>query len=315
MRNVLFLALLFVALVSCMNGKRKSELESDSLYEDSIWKSQYNNTFSATANNISTSAYDSLMRYTAPVESHFQGIYSGCGSIFFYKTGKKKFVVSNRHIFNGRNYFYLDSIQYEYQIDTTIVRCRKYNSNAMLEYIPMDKYSSDLNKGERFYDSGFIDLYKIEITPPSNTEELNYINALIDTSYFDKIPDSIFCFGFDGNLFDGQSPDWINTKPTLLGGIYISYYEWLSEEERVKNQKVNIAANQRFYNNMNDKYFFISSFGVTGMSGSPVFGKFPIIKNGVQGYVIKFIGVLFGLEKDTHHTWVIKAKSVYNYLK
>jgi hypothetical protein len=132
----------------------------------------------------------------------------------------------------------------------------------------------------------------------------------MDSSYFRKIPDSVFLFGYPS---PPGSVSIFYSNQTKLGGVYsqkgflefdsafMSKFPNLPEEDR---KKLNEAA--RFY-------YFIKPVGEGGYSGSPVFGRF--ISKNRKKITYKFIGVIFASEPHSGQSWVIKGDIVYKYLK
>src|SRR5580704_11852952 len=95
---ILFYTLIFA---NCSNNNSSAKEKEDSIYEDSIWKTQYRISPKNIEPAYMPSNYDYLIKYVAPLEERFAGKYTGSGSCFYYKEGAKRFIVSNRHIFTG----------------------------------------------------------------------------------------------------------------------------------------------------------------------------------------------------------------------
>jgi hypothetical protein len=254
-------------------------------------------------NDNENHSFDSLMKYTIPINSRFSGDNSGSASGFIYTRAGKTFLVSAMHAFSGINYLNQGpTLEYDYHIDTNVLWFKSDNSNIVPLSFSISKYSEGLKT--KLTIPPDLDLYKIEITI-ADSLKYNPINNLIDPSFFDKIPDTVIFFGFGGDYLENHhSPsEWVTAVPELALGTAISYNTFLAN---MNSPNRNIGTEM-----MNDEYLFSSKMGKTGMSGSPVFGKFTTDDH---KSVVKFIGVNCWLQLDVRYSWVIKAKYVYNYL-
>lgn len=149
-------------------------------------------TFSSTTNDVKplSEISDSLKKYSYPV-FEITGKTVHTGTAFFYKADNKTFLVSNYHVIKGMSPFHRKIL---YSSDVLYLKCPITNSNEFI-IDTIDISESKVGKTEIFRVIEKLDLFGFEIQPLPNAS-INYINDLIDTTYFNKIPDEACCYGY-----------------------------------------------------------------------------------------------------------------------
>jgi hypothetical protein len=295
MKYNFYLIIIFVigGCYNSINEKIDTDLDSIVVKKDS-------SNANISVNN--SESFDFLKIYTYLLDRKYKGKYMGNGSCFFFRAGNESFVVTAHHVLSPYNVFTNDIGT---DTDTVILILKNKSAEKPLGFIPLIEYYEALHKQMDIH-KGEIDIFKLKLQN-SESLDVNYINNFIDTSYFNRIPDSIFSYGYPAETL---SQSGIDASP--LKGEYISFKDWYNKKEAsnpfLRTRKSSIDS-------FDSRYFFISNIPLgRGVSGSPVFGKFSIDNNKGRGYATKFVGLLFGVEEETKRTWVLKAKYVCDYL-
>lgn len=243
-------------------------------------------------------------KYSFPIVLTYKGNFAGAGTAFYYKQGNTFYLVSCRHLFSGINSF-------NPQNNPNLADNVWFNVDAgSVGSVPLAEFSVDL---KRFIDlHKEPDLYKLKLYNFNGTAAIT-INDMIDSLYYNKVPERVFCYGYDGQLVE-KTPNFdeiYKMPPILLCGTYVTYKDWLLK----KFPNMKFTEGQNYLNQeLSKRFFFISAEGKNGMSGSPVFGEYKVNVNGSPSYVYKLIGVFEGEELDTKFTWVTKVEYLVDYM-
>jgi hypothetical protein len=152
-------------------------------------------------------------------------------------------------------------------------------------------------------------LFKIEIPFIPYDGKFTFMSNLIDTEYFNKIPEEVLCYGYQWEAFFKNQQNHKTVKPYLIKGNYIMYRDYLKKLANIKSMNPNEIEKESNIQ-MGKKYFCINGLISDGMFGSPVFGRFATNKNGKNTDVYKFIGLVCAIDAKAKMSLVIKAKIV-----
>lgn len=171
--------------------------------------------------------------------------------------------------------------------------------------IEIDISENAIGKTEIFYMADRIDLLKIPINKPIDGQ-INYINDLIDSSYFNQTPERVYILGYP-NLTNNATKFW--SKVSEFQGEYNKdgfdeFYAGTMKKFPLFKEKEKMYSMSRFY-------YFIKPYIDKGYSGAPVIGQFTLKDKSV---IHKFIGVNFGNEPLSMQTWIIRGDVAFNYL-
>jgi hypothetical protein len=251
---------------------------------------------------------DSLSKYSYPIfASHHNNTQLSTGTGFFYKSKGKVYLVSNYHSIIG-----IDPMKKSINFLTDIIYVRfKLKKKLVDTLVAIDVSERAVGKKNVYSLMDSIDLYRVAVQLPA-TVEVNYINALVSTEFFNKKPLAVYSYGYPGRDGSSQMQELIRVPVEKFEGVY-NNRGYSNYDSAIKknfpllpdyDRKV-LLSSERFY-------FFITPLARHGFSGSPVFGKFLVNKK-KNTYTYKFIGVIFGQEGNVLQTWAIKAKVAYDY--
>ena len=277
-----FFTFILIAIVSCHQNKEEDRL--------SKYVSVNKVSLKPTA-KFEIANSDSLLYFSYPLFTYFNTLCNGGGTCFFYKSHYGYTIISNYHVISG--------IDYENKItpiDNLVLSYKTFNGSKKNMILPIGEINKNYKTGINLKTE--LDIFGIGLAKIPDDGSINFINDLIDTSYFDKIPDEIFCFGYPGETYQYNPENVFKSKPYLTQCKYISSEKYIKELSKKGTQTI---LDQK-------KYFFLSKTSLKGMSGSPVFGKFIIYKDSFKQPVYKFIGIYCANANLLHMGVVIKAK-------
>lgn len=216
------------------------------------------------------------------------------GTCFLYKKGKKVFIITNYHI-RG-----MDPIHriIKYDADTLYFKYPIINSNHFgVAKLKIDKNGKNSLRLFTMYEN--LDLYAIELNPIPKNALLYYINQYMDKSFYGKIPDSVFYYGYP--IVGDITKDTFDAKQEMTRGDYQNNFDDLATVYK-KKYPSELETFYKLKPILKANYFLSTPMVWHGYSGAPIFGRF-IIKNKIQ---YKFMGVLFGYQGDLPKTYCIQ---------
>lgn len=232
-----------------------------------------------------------LKEFSYHVVLTYKGMAVSGGTCFFYKRNNDTMLISNYHVLTGydprtkKKRFDVDSI--------ILIPHDDIGENKFIPSMAVDKSLLNLNT------IGQLDCIQVKVNWNRQTP-INFINRLIDTNYFYKIPSNVYVFGYptdSSNIF---------TSVELFQSNFINdCTSYLFK----KNKLLPIADTKKDVNEAikyrNKNFFLTNNMLRRGFSGSPVFGKFLNDHNKV---VYKYIGIVSEVDSFLNITWIIKPQ-------
>lgn len=224
------------------------------------------------------------------------------GTCYFYKKGTSTILITNYHVVSGISSAN-DSIINK-QIDTLYFTC---DSNEMIvtQSVTVPKLNA---RHALFYEK--TDLIGIGI-PLSKGNSVNYINDLIDTSYLNKKPDSVYLYGYPTSQIKTDGKVISSFSQQLVSGKYSDSFKFdFIPVFKTPNSKTSMSEDE-IITKLRNTEFTIDKKSYPGQSGSPIFGRFKVDKT----WVYKFIGMLWGEgNKDFIYSMAYKGLVIYQNL-
>ena len=240
-----------------------------------------------------------LSKYSYPIFTFSDNIQHAATAFFFEENGNT-FLVSNYHAIKGMSPMHN---RQNWKSNTLHLKINNPETNEF-QIINIDIREEVTGQTEVFFMDSRIDLFKVKIN--IQNLHLNFINDLINPSYFDSIPNRVLIYGYP-NSDEIQDIFW--SKLSKFDSQYnIEGFDNLYNGT-IRNMP-NFYERDSMYA-LNRFYFFINGMIPGGYSGAPIIGEFENDKN---EKVYQFIGVNFGNEPFSNQTWAIRGNTALEYM-
>jgi hypothetical protein len=226
------------------------------------------------------------------------------GTAFFYRTGDTTFLVSNYHAIKGMSPM---KKAINFNTDTLYLKYPVRNSHNV-KVMPIDISENITGATEIFSMVDRIDLLKVPVTVPSDADVF-YINDLIEEDYLDQQPEEVLVFGFPTK--PGSVPPFYSRQQRLEGQVNPDGFTDYDASLQLNFPAASDSA-RAIMSGTSRYYYFIKPYAAQGYSGAPVIGKF---RDADNGFIYRFMGVVFAGQPTTKQTWAIKGHIALQYLQ